>query len=265
MPADGAIRTSLRGGTEGSNPLSSSGESTADLKTLNIPPAPECPYDSSAERRDGATSELCRCGNWAIGRGEGAGQGLRDGRRRLHPFEPEEIEKAVPEADKTLDVEAFVPCDQGDVIYFDRPYYLRPGRPVSCAAINRRTRSRKRCRPAPIGFRPTRPRSWRRKSICRVRVSSRGSIRQPRTRAVSPARSLSLPFMVNDTFDMTGAPVPETCGCALVIVDAAVTTAEAAPAISRPRRVSSRSPGLCMSYSRPCCRHGEPRRARLVW
>src|SRR5438552_4441178 len=40
-------------------------------------------------------------------------------------FEPEEIAKAVPEADKTLDV-AFVPCDQVDDVYFDRPYYLAP-------------------------------------------------------------------------------------------------------------------------------------------
>jgi DNA end-binding protein Ku len=27
------------------------------------------------------------------------------------PFEPEEVAKAVPEVDKTLDVQAFVPCD----------------------------------------------------------------------------------------------------------------------------------------------------------
>jgi DNA end-binding protein Ku len=45
-------------------------------------------------------------------------------------FEPEEIAAAVPEADKTLDVEAFVPCDQVDDVYFDRPYFLAPsGRP----------------------------------------------------------------------------------------------------------------------------------------
>ena len=41
-------------------------------------------------------------------------------------FEPEEIAKAVPEADKTLDVEAFVSCHQVDDVYFDRPYYLAP-------------------------------------------------------------------------------------------------------------------------------------------
>lgn len=40
-------------------------------------------------------------------------------------FESEEIAKAVPE-DKTLDVQAFVPCDQVDDVYFDRPYYLAP-------------------------------------------------------------------------------------------------------------------------------------------
>lgn len=41
-------------------------------------------------------------------------------------FESEEIAKAIPEADKTLDVRAFVPCDQVDDVYFDRPYYLAP-------------------------------------------------------------------------------------------------------------------------------------------
>src|SRR4051794_27171376 len=35
-------------------------------------------------------------------------------------FEPEEIAKAVPEADKTLEVQAFVRCDQVDDVYFDR-------------------------------------------------------------------------------------------------------------------------------------------------
>ena len=33
------------------------------------------------------------------------------------PFEPEEIEKAVPEADKMLEVEAFVPCHEVDDVY----------------------------------------------------------------------------------------------------------------------------------------------------
>src|SRR5205085_6976608 len=49
-------------------------------------------------------------------------------------FEPEEIAKAVPEADKTLDV-AFVPCDQVDDVYFDRPYYLAPSAPAGAEAF----------------------------------------------------------------------------------------------------------------------------------
>src|SRR5436190_14220963 len=50
-------------------------------------------------------------------------------------FEPEEITKAVPEADKTLDVEAFVPCDQVDDVYFDRSYYLAPSAPAGAEAF----------------------------------------------------------------------------------------------------------------------------------
>src|SRR5437868_8290307 len=49
-------------------------------------------------------------------------------------FEPEEIAKAVPEADKTLDV-AFVPCNQVDDVYFDRPYYLAPSAPAGAEAF----------------------------------------------------------------------------------------------------------------------------------
>lgn len=41
-------------------------------------------------------------------------------------LEPEEVAAAVPESDKTLDVEAFVDCREIDDIYFDRPYYLAP-------------------------------------------------------------------------------------------------------------------------------------------
>jgi DNA end-binding protein Ku len=50
-------------------------------------------------------------------------------------FEPDEIAKAVPEADKTLDVEAFLPCDQVDDVYFDRPYYLAPSAPAGAEAF----------------------------------------------------------------------------------------------------------------------------------
>lgn len=42
-------------------------------------------------------------------------------------LEPEEVAAAVPESDKTLAIESFVPCDTIDDVYFDRPYYLAPG------------------------------------------------------------------------------------------------------------------------------------------
>jgi DNA end-binding protein Ku len=41
-------------------------------------------------------------------------------------LEPREIAAAAPEADKTLCVQAFIPCDGVDDLYFDRPYYLAP-------------------------------------------------------------------------------------------------------------------------------------------
>ena len=41
-------------------------------------------------------------------------------------LEPEEVAAAVPESDKTLAVEAFIPYDELDHIYFDKPYYLAP-------------------------------------------------------------------------------------------------------------------------------------------
>jgi hypothetical protein len=72
---------------------------------------------------------------------EGLAELLHPGRRILLPLvialgalfgvEPEEIAKAMPEADKKLDVEAFVPCDQVDDVYFDRPYYLAPSAPAA--------------------------------------------------------------------------------------------------------------------------------------
>lgn len=41
-------------------------------------------------------------------------------------LEPDEIAAAVPETDKTLRIEAFIPCDEIDTAYFDKPYYLAP-------------------------------------------------------------------------------------------------------------------------------------------
>lgn len=41
-------------------------------------------------------------------------------------LEPDEIAAAIPESDKTLAIDSFIPCDQVDDLYFDRPYYLSP-------------------------------------------------------------------------------------------------------------------------------------------
>lgn len=41
-------------------------------------------------------------------------------------LEPEEVAAAIPEADKTIEVEDFVACDDIDEVFFDKPYYLAP-------------------------------------------------------------------------------------------------------------------------------------------
>jgi DNA end-binding protein Ku len=41
-------------------------------------------------------------------------------------LEPDEVAAAVPESDKTLKIEAYIPCAQIDTTYFDKPYYLAP-------------------------------------------------------------------------------------------------------------------------------------------
>lgn len=50
-------------------------------------------------------------------------------------LEPEEIAEAVPESDKTLDVATFLPCDEIDDLFFDRPYYVTPSTPVAGEAF----------------------------------------------------------------------------------------------------------------------------------
>jgi len=41
-------------------------------------------------------------------------------------LEPDEVAAAVPDSDKTLRVDAFIPCSEIDDVYFDKPYYLAP-------------------------------------------------------------------------------------------------------------------------------------------
>src|SRR3546814_4832580 len=46
-------------------------------------------------------------------------------------LEPEEVAAAIPESDKTLEIEAFIPCADVDDVYFDKPYYLTPADSVA--------------------------------------------------------------------------------------------------------------------------------------
>jgi len=46
-------------------------------------------------------------------------------------LEPEEVEAAVPQSDKTLSIEAFLACGEIDTVYFDKPYYLAPADEVA--------------------------------------------------------------------------------------------------------------------------------------
>lgn len=50
-------------------------------------------------------------------------------------LEPDEIAAAIPESDKTLTVETFLPCDEIDDIFFDKPYYVAPSSLVASEAF----------------------------------------------------------------------------------------------------------------------------------
>ena len=41
-------------------------------------------------------------------------------------LEPDEVAAALPDSDKTLKIDAFIPCNEIDGVYFDKPYYLAP-------------------------------------------------------------------------------------------------------------------------------------------
>lgn len=41
-------------------------------------------------------------------------------------IDPEEVAAAIPESNKTLEIEAFIPSSEVDDLYFDKPYYLTP-------------------------------------------------------------------------------------------------------------------------------------------
>jgi DNA end-binding protein Ku len=41
-------------------------------------------------------------------------------------LEQDEIDAVIPESDKLLSIEAFIPCNDVDTVYFDKPYYIAP-------------------------------------------------------------------------------------------------------------------------------------------
>ena len=42
-------------------------------------------------------------------------------------LDPDEIAQTVPDSDKTLTIEAFIPCADVHTVYFDKPYFIAPG------------------------------------------------------------------------------------------------------------------------------------------
>jgi DNA end-binding protein Ku len=60
----------------------------------------------------------------------------------LH-IDPEEIAATIPKSDKTLEIEAFIPCREIDDVYFDKPYYLVPDKLSSEAFVALRDAMRK--------------------------------------------------------------------------------------------------------------------------
>jgi DNA end-binding protein Ku len=58
-------------------------------------------------------------------------------------IDPEEIVAAVPESNKTLEIEAFIPCRDVDDVYFDKPYYLTPDKMGGDAFVALRDAMRK--------------------------------------------------------------------------------------------------------------------------
>lgn len=62
-------------------------------------------------------------------------KGYETSKNRYVILEPEEIAAAVPEGDKTLAVEDFIPCDEIDTVYLDKPYFLTPADEAAEAAF----------------------------------------------------------------------------------------------------------------------------------
>ena len=88
-------------------------------------------------------------------------KGYETDRGKTIVVEDEELAEAVPESDKTLSVEAFIPCGEVDTLYFDRPYYLTPddeAAETAFAVIRAGLAKRKASSVAPLVFAASRSR-----------------------------------------------------------------------------------------------------------
>ncbi|MBY3537575.1 Ku protein [Rhizobium laguerreae] len=62
-------------------------------------------------------------------------KGFEIGDGRYIIIDPDEIAATIPQSNKTLEIEAFVPCSEIDDVYFDKPYYLTPSDRVGADAF----------------------------------------------------------------------------------------------------------------------------------
>ncbi len=66
-------------------------------------------------------------------------------------LEQEEIDAAIPDSDKTIRIEVFIPCRDVDTVYFDKPYYLAPADRVAVEAFDLLREGMRRKKVAAIG------------------------------------------------------------------------------------------------------------------
>ncbi|MBB3917275.1 Ku protein [Rhizobium fabae] len=99
-------------------------------------------------------------------------------------LEPEEVAAAVPESDKTLKIEDFVPCSQIDTTYFDKPYYLTPDKMGTDAFLllrdGMKKKGRRNCpdRAVPPDAQRAHSRAWQRPDRLDAELRLRGPIRK---------------------------------------------------------------------------------------
>ncbi|RFZ88402.1 Ku protein [Shinella sp. WSJ-2] len=62
-------------------------------------------------------------------------KGYEAGENDYIALDPQEIAAAIPESDKTLEIDAFIACNDIDDLYFDKPYYLAPSDPHGAEAF----------------------------------------------------------------------------------------------------------------------------------